>query len=79
MMLGSDSMSSNESGDKDMQMVFHTHAMLWRRDIKNELNIINTQWVQEKDVFSQKGAKVAKCIHSGNALPSLHSPVTGLL
>ncbi|KAG6370128.1 hypothetical protein JVT61DRAFT_12428 [Boletus reticuloceps] len=74
--LGSDGMSSDESGDKDMETVFHTHVMPWRRDLKKDLNIIDVQRLQEKNIFSTKGAKVTRRIRSGT--PLARGPIVGL-
>lgn len=76
--LGSDGMSSDESGDEDIQTVFNVRAMPWRRDIRKELDIIDVQRALEKDIFTRKGAKVTKCIRSANAPPSSRKPVIGL-
>ncbi|KAG9316504.1 hypothetical protein JVU11DRAFT_2547 [Chiua virens] len=50
--------------------------MPWRRDIKKELNIINTQCLQERQIFSPRGAKVTKHTYSSNL--SLHPLLDGL-
>jgi hypothetical protein len=64
--LGSDGMSSDESGQEDMEPVFFTRAMPWRRDIAKELKIIDTSRYLDSDILSPKGAKAAKRIKSTN-------------
>ncbi|KAF8229327.1 hypothetical protein L208DRAFT_1286891, partial [Tricholoma matsutake] len=52
--LGKDGMSSDESdieGELDMT-VFHVKMMPWRHNIDKELDIIDKQWVKDKDLFS---------------------------
>lgn len=75
-LLGSDGMSSDESGDENMEMVFHTRMMPWRRNITREVDIIDTQRTQDKDIFTSKGAKLAKHIRSGGT--SSRRPAAGL-
>ncbi|KAF9233650.1 hypothetical protein BU15DRAFT_66404 [Melanogaster broomeanus] len=64
--LGSDRMSSDESGQEDMEPVFFTRAMPWRRDITKELKIIDTSCYLDSDILSPQGAKRAKRIRSTN-------------
>ncbi|KAF9236395.1 hypothetical protein BU15DRAFT_63992 [Melanogaster broomeanus] len=65
--LGSDGMSSDESGQEDMEPVFFTRVMPWRRDIAKELKIIDTPRYLDSDILSPQGAKLAKHIRSTNS------------
>ncbi|KAG6373934.1 hypothetical protein JVT61DRAFT_6096 [Boletus reticuloceps] len=69
--LGSDGMSSDESGEDDMELIFFTSLMPWQRDMAKELRIIDTSCSP-----TTKGAKAAKCIKSTNV--TLRTPVKGL-
>ena len=69
--LGNDGMSSDENGEEDMQPVFFTSLMPWRRNMVRELKIIDGSRSP-----STKGAKAAKHIKSTNA--TSWKPVKGL-
>ncbi|KAG6372665.1 hypothetical protein JVT61DRAFT_7421 [Boletus reticuloceps] len=69
--LGSDGMSSDESGEDDMEPIFFTSLMPWRRDMAKELRIIDTTRSP-----TTKGVKAAKCIKSTNVMS--RTPVKGL-
>jgi hypothetical protein len=60
--LGADSTSSEESGvkinDKGIaQKVYRVKMMPWRRNINQELAIINKARLQDRDLYSEAGSK----------------------
>jgi hypothetical protein len=59
--LGSDGMSSDESGVDDMEPIFFTSLVPWRRDMGRELKIIDSSHSP-----TTKGAKAAKHVKSTN-------------
>jgi hypothetical protein len=74
--LGSDGMSSEESGDEEMTAVYRLRTMPWRRNITNELKLIDRQ--KDPQASCRKGPKPAKRIRLPNALPSARKPVEEL-
>ncbi|KAG8219713.1 hypothetical protein J3R82DRAFT_675 [Butyriboletus roseoflavus] len=82
-MLGTDGMSSEESGEDDMESVFFTSVMPWQRDIARELRLINAKSCSLGSGMPSKGAKAAKHIKSTNVMlrklvkalpPQLYNP-----
>ena len=56
--LGEDGMSSEESSVENCVMnVLRVKNMDWWRNIKKELEIIDLQWVIDKDIFSLQGSR----------------------
>ena len=61
--LGVDGMSSDESEDgDDTEILYRVKRMPWRRDIRKELEIIDTTRVKEKGIFSRQGSRPVKRI-----------------
>ncbi|KAF8221025.1 hypothetical protein L208DRAFT_1330472, partial [Tricholoma matsutake] len=79
--LGKDGMSSDESdieGELDTT-VFCVKMMPWRHNIDKELDIIDKQWVKDKDLFSPRGSKPGQRICHYCNLPSDHHHATRIL
>jgi hypothetical protein len=60
--LGADGMSSEESGveandEGIVQKVYRVNIMVWRRNIDHEVAIIDKTRLQDKDLYSDAGAK----------------------
>ncbi|KIJ09711.1 hypothetical protein PAXINDRAFT_17207 [Paxillus involutus ATCC 200175] len=77
-MLGTDGMSSDDSGDEDMAPVFCTRAMPWRKNIQHELDIIDRSRALDSDIFSPRGAKVTKRIRVHHPVLMSRNPVKNL-
>jgi hypothetical protein len=77
-MLGTDGMSSDDSGDEDMAPVFRTRAMPWRKNIQHELDIIDRSRALDSDIFSPRGAKVTKRIRVHHPVLTSRNPVKNL-
>ena len=78
--LGEDGMSSDES-DIEGELnttVFRVKTMPWRRNINKELNIIDKQWVKDKDLFSPRGSKPGPRIRHYRNPPSDRRHVSNL-
>ncbi|KIM61758.1 hypothetical protein SCLCIDRAFT_25568 [Scleroderma citrinum Foug A] len=59
--LGADGMSSDESGIEDeIEIIYNTKAMPWRKDLKTELQIIDDQRLVDTDIFTPRGSKPVK-------------------
>ena len=59
--LGADGMSSDESGmEEEIEIIYHTKVMPWRRDLETELRIIDNQRLVDTDIFTPRGSKLVK-------------------
>ena len=59
--LGTDGMSSDESGmEEEIEIIYHTKVMPWRRDLETELRIIDNQRLVDTDIFAPRGSKPVK-------------------
>ena len=59
--LGADGMSSDESGIEDeIEIIYNTKAMPWRKDLETELQIIDDQRLVDMDIFTPRGSKPVK-------------------
>lgn len=76
--LGTDGMSSDDSGLEDMAPILHTRAMPWRKNIQHELDIIDHSRSVDADIFSPRGAKATKRIRAHNPVLTSRSPVKNL-
>jgi hypothetical protein len=76
--LGPDGMSSDESSMEDFETVHRVKNMPWRRDVTNNMDIIDRQRHKDAEIFTAKGSKPTKRIR-GTANPSsARNPVQGL-
>ena len=56
--LGEDGMSSEESSvENSVMSILRVKNMNWQRNIEKELEIIDLQWVIDKDIFSPQGSR----------------------
>jgi hypothetical protein len=77
--LGHDGMSSDESSvEDDIDMVFKVKTMPWRRDIEEELRIIDSERVRDPSIFGKQGSKPVKRRRACEGLVSDREPVEGL-
>ena len=77
--LTADGMSSEESDlDDNVNVVFRTKRLPWRRNIDLELRIIDTERVHVPTNFGKSGAKPAMRSRGGHDLVSERDPVDGL-
>jgi hypothetical protein len=81
--LGADGMSSEESGvevnDEGIaQKVYRVKIMPWRRNINQELAIIDKARLQDKDLYSEAGAKPVPRKRSEQNEASSRQPVCDL-
>ena len=79
--LGKDGMSSEESDDEtheDIEPGYRPSVLPWRRDIEDELGIIDNQRHVDQDLFSSIGAKPWKRWRSPRNQESRRGPKTGL-
>lgn len=80
--LGEDGMSSEESENdthgSSIESVCRPRIMEWRRDIEEELRIIDAQRHLDKDIFSPRGAKPVTRIRNSRNPISTRKPKPGL-
>jgi hypothetical protein len=77
--LGCDGMSSEESSVEDeINMVYKVKAMPWRRDIDEELKIIDSERIRDPSIFGRQGSRPAKRHRAVQDLVSKCEPVEGL-
>jgi len=76
--LGIDGMSSEESeGDDDTEITFHVKTLPWRRNITEELQIIDNMRLLEKGIFAPQGSKPVKRLQ-GTSVVSTREAAMGL-
>lgn len=77
-------MSSEESDMEGMEIVYRVKVLVWRRDIKRYLEIIDNERIFEADsIFSASGSKPIKRVRNDDEddetmLASSRKPVIGL-
>ncbi|KAF8575010.1 hypothetical protein K439DRAFT_1623904 [Ramaria rubella] len=79
--LGQDGMSSEESDDEtndSIQSVLCPKNLPWRRNIKEELKILDDQRHLDRDIFAPQGAKPAQRIRSPRNPQTNRKPPAGL-
>jgi hypothetical protein len=76
--LGSDGMSSEESGVEGIETVYRVKILEWRRNMERELDIVDKQRLLDSDLFSPRGSKPVTRIRSPDNVASSRGPVPGL-
>jgi hypothetical protein len=78
--LGEEGMSSDES-DTDEQTgteVFYANKIIWRKNVEGEMDMIDEQRKNDKELFSRKGSRPTRRLRPSNAKESRRDPPTGL-
>jgi hypothetical protein len=69
----------HESSVEGMQTVYRVKILVWRRNIKDYLNLIDSQCMQiGQQVCRTSGKTPTPRIRTGDLLKSTHDPVVGL-
>ena len=77
--LGEEGMSSEASGDdEEIEVVYRPRVMEWRRNIEQELNVIDGENRRLARTQSRSGAKLVPRIRSVRNEVSTRDPVCGL-
>jgi len=77
--LGSDGMSSDESTvEDDIEIVYKTKQMAWRRNLDKEMDLIDAQRIRELNPFAKQGSKPVRRFRNAGFPVSTRPPVAGL-